>query len=399
MKQKKSRIRVLTYQGTPLWRDDRVIKGVVQVVSAIIVLGFLYFSISNVLTAAENRGLKLGFEFLQEAAGFPIGESIFIQYEPSMSFGQAFATGLLNTLKVSLIGVVFATIVGIIVGISRLSSNWLIRTIASVYIEIVRNVPLLVLLFFIFFGVFQRLPGVQDSFAIGNFIFLNQRGVYLAWFLSTGSTISWSIIVAAAIILAMIAFVILGQYQLRTGRSTYPGWVALGILIGLPLIGWFIMPEQPLNLELPVLERFNFEGGTTLTTQFAALLLGLVIYTGAFIAEIVRAGIQAVSKGQVEAARSIGLKPLQALRLVIFPQALRVVIPPLISQYLNLTKNSSLAIAIGYPDLFAVGRIMINQAGRAVPVFLMIMGTYLLISLTYSVILNLYNRRIAFVER
>ena len=399
MKQKKSRIRVLTYQGTPLWRDDRVIKGVVQVVSAIIILGFLYFSISNVLTAAENRGLKLGFEFLQEAAGFPIGESIFIQYEPSMSFGQAFATGLLNTLKVSLIGVVFATIVGIIVGISRLSSNWLIRTIASVYIEIVRNVPLLVLLFFIFFGVYQRLPGVQDSFDIGNFIFLNQRGVYLAWFLSTDSTVSWSIIVAGAIILAMIAFVILGQYQLRTGRSTYPGWVALGILIGLPLIGWFIMPEQPLNLELPVLGTFNFEGGTTLTTQFAALLLGLVIYTGAFIAEIVRAGIQAVSKGQVEAARSIGLKPLQALRLVIFPQALRVVIPPLISQYLNLTKNSSLAIAIGYPDLFAVGRIMINQAGRAVPVFLMIMGTYLLISLTYSVILNLYNRRIAFVER
>ena len=399
MKQKESRIRILTYQGTPLWRDDRVIKGVVQVVSAIIVVGFLYFLISNVLTAAENRGLALGFDFLQEAAGFPIGESIFIQYEPSMSFGQAFATGLLNTLKVSLIGVVFATIVGIIVGVSRLSSNWLIKTIASVYIEIVRNVPLLVLLFFIFFGIFQRLPNVQNSFAIGNLIFLNQRGVYLAWFLSTGSTVSWSIIVAVAIILAMIAFVLLGQFQLRTGRSTYPGWVALGILISLPLIGWFIMPEQPLNLELPVLGTFNFEGGTTLTTQFAALLLGLVIYTGAFIAEIVRAGIQAVSKGQVEAARSIGLKPLQALRLVIFPQALRVVIPPLISQYLNLTKNSSLAIAIGYPDLFAVGRIMINQAGRAVPVFLMIMGTYLLISLTYSVILNLYNRRIAFVER
>ena len=399
MKEKESRSSLLTYQGVPLWRDDRVIKGVVQVVSAFIVVGFLYFFITNVLSAAEDRNLALGFDFLREAAGFPIGESIFIQYEPSMSFGQAFATGLLNTLKVSLIGVVFATIVGIIVGVARLSTNWLISSIASVYIEIVRNVPLLVLLFFIFFGVFQRLPSVQNSLAIGNFIFLNQRGVYMAWFLSTSSTVTWSIILAAAIILAMITFVILGSYQLRTGRSTYPGWVALGILIGLPLIGWFILPEQPLNVELPVLGTFNFTGGTTLTTQFTALLLGLIIYTGAFIAEIVRAGIQAVSKGQVEAARSIGLKPLQALRLVIFPQALRVVIPPLISQYLNLTKNSSLAIAIGYPDLFAVGRIMINQAGRAVPVFVMIMGTYLLISLTYSVILNLYNRRISFVER
>jgi general L-amino acid transport system permease protein len=399
MKQREGRIRILTYQGTPLWRDDRVIKGVVQVVSAIIVVGFLYFFITNVLSAAEDRNLALGFDFLREAAGFPIGESIFIQYEPSMSFGQAFATGLLNTLKVSLIGVVFATLVGIVVGVARLSTNWLIRSIASVYIEIVRNIPLLVLLFFIFFGVFQQLPNVQNSLAIGNFIFLNQRGVYLAWFLSTGSTVTWSIILAGAFILAMITFIILGSYQLRTGRSTYPGWVALGILIGLPLIGWFILPEQPLNIELPVLGKFNFVGGTTLTTQFTALLLGLIIYTGAFIAEIVRAGIQAVSKGQVEAAKSIGLKPLQALRLVIFPQALRVVIPPLISQYLNLTKNSSLAIAIGYPDLFAVGRIMINQAGRAVPVFIMIMGTYLLISLTYSVILNLYNKRISFVER
>jgi len=399
MSEDKGRIRILTYQGTPLWRDDRVIKGVIQLVSAIAVIGFLYFFISNVLTAAENRGLALGFDFLQEAAGFPIGESVFIQYDPSMSFGQAFATGLLNTLKVALIGIVFATILGIIVGVARLSTNWLISKIAGVYIEIIRNVPLLVLLFFIFFGIFQRFPSVQESIAVGNFIFLNQRGIYMAWFLSSSSTGTWTVFLAIAIILAMLAFVILSQYQIRTGRKTHPGWVALAILIILPLLGWLLLPEQPLSLEFPTLGRFNFEGGTNLTAQFTALLLGLVLYTGAFIAEIVRAGILAVSKGQKEAARSIGLKPLQALRLVIFPQAMRVIIPPLISQYLNLTKNSSLAIAIGYPDLFAVGRIMINQAGRAVPVFLMIMGTYLLISLTFSAILNLYNRRISFVER
>jgi general L-amino acid transport system permease protein len=399
MSEDKGRIRILTYQGTPLWRDDRVIKGVIQLVSAIAVIGFLYFFISNVLAAAENRGLALGFDFLQEAAGFPIGESFFIQYDPSMSFGQAFATGLLNTLKVALIGIVFATFLGIIVGVARLSTNWLISKIAGVYIEIIRNVPLLVLLFFIFFGIFQRFPSVQESIAVGDFIFLNQRGIYMAWFLSSSSTGTWTIILAIAIILAMLAFVILSQYQIRTGRKTYPGWVALAILIILPLLGWILMPEQPLSLEYPTLARFNFEGGTTLTAQFAALLLGLVLYTGAFIAEIVRAGILAVSKGQQEAAKSIGLKPLQSLRLVIFPQAMRVIIPPLISQYLNLTKNSSLAIAIGYPDLFAVGRIMINQAGRAVPVFLMIMGSYLLISLTFSAVLNLYNRRISFVER
>jgi general L-amino acid transport system permease protein len=398
MKEKDGQIRILTYQGTPLWRDDRVIKGVVQVVSAIFVIGFLYFLLSNAYIAAQNRNLALGFDFLQEAAGFPIGESIFVQYDPSMSFGQAFAVGVLNTLKVAIIGVILATALGIIVGVARLSSNLLISSIASVYIEIVRNVPLLVLLFFIFFGLFQQLPSVQESIALGNFLFLNQRGVYIVWFLTSGSTLTWSIILAAAFILAMLAFVILGQYQLRTGRSTYPGWVALAILIVVPLVGWFIMPEQPLNLDLPILGKFNFDGGIAFTTQFSALLLGLVLYTGAFIAEIVRAGIQAVSKGQVEAAKSIGLKPFQSLQLVVFPQALRVIIPPLISQYLNLTKNSSLAIAIGYPDLFAVGRIMINQAGRPVPIFLMIMGTYLLMSLTYSVILNLYNRRIAFVE-
>jgi general L-amino acid transport system permease protein len=399
MSKRRSNIPILTYQGIPLWRDDRVLKGVAQIVSAVVVLGFLYFFITNVLQAAEDRGLGLGYNFLQEAAGFPIGESVIIEYEPSMSFAQAYTVGLLNTLKVALIGIVLATILGIIIGVARLSSNWLVRNTASVYIEIVRNIPLLVLLFFIFFGVFQQLPRVQESVSIGNFIFLNQRGVYMAWFVQTGTTTAWFVILAASIVLAMIVFVVLGSYQLNTGRNMRPGWWAIGIVIVIPVLGWFLLPEQPLYLDLPVLQRFNYEGGTTLTTSFSALLLGLVIYTAAFIAEIVRAGIQSVSKGQVEAARSLGLKPFQALRLVIFPISLRVIIPPLISQYLNLTKNSSLAIAIGYPDLFAVGRIMINQAGRAVPVFLMIMGTYLLISLTYSVVLNIYNRRVSFVEK
>lgn len=390
---------IFTYQGIPLWRDDRVLKGVAQVVSAIIVLGFIYFFITNVLSAAEARGLSFSFNFLQDAAGFPISESIIIDYDPSMSFLQAFAVGVLNTLKVALIGIVLATTLGIVVGVARLSTNWLIRNIADVYVEALRNVPLLVTLFFIFFGIFQQLPSVQDSIALGNLLYVNQRGIYMVWFNGTDSTIPWFIILTIAIVAAVVVGVYLTRYRVRTGRETHPFLVAIAILIVLPLVGWFLLPEQPLVSTIPVLGRFNFEGGIVLTTPFSALLLGLVLYTAAFIAEIVRAGIQAVSRGQVEAARAIGLRPMQSLRLVIFPQALRIIIPPLISQYLNLTKNSSLAIAIGFPDLFAVGRIMINQAGRAVSVFIMVMATYLVISLTYSVILNIYNRRIAFQER
>ena len=389
MTEKKSSIRILTYQGIPLWRDDRVLKAVAQVISAILVLGFLYFFISNVIGAANTRGLSLGFDFLEQEAGFPIGESV-VEYDPSMSFAKAFAVGFLNTIKVAFIGIVLATTLGSIVGVMRLSSNWLIRAIASVYIEIVRNVPLLVLLFFLFFGVLTQLPTVENSILVGDYVAFNKRGLYMATFRATATTGPWVIIVAASVFSAIVLFIILGRWQLRSGRNTHPFLWSLAVLFLVPLIGWFLVGEQPLLLEKPVLGRFNYEGGINFTAQFAALLVGLVLYTGSFIAEIVRAGIQSVSKGQVEAARSVGLSVFQSLRLVIFPQAMRVIIPPLISQFLNLTKNTSLAIAIGYPDLFAVGRIMINQAGRAVPVFLMVMGTYLTLSLFYSVLLNLH---------
>ena len=398
MRQSQSSIRVLTYKGVPLWRDVRVLQAVAQVVSAILVLGFLAFFIDNVLKAADARGLSLGFDFLKESAGFPIGESV-IDYEPSDTFARAFLVGILNTLKVAGVGVVLATILGTIVGVARLSTNWLVRSVASAYVETIRNTPLLVQLFFWFFAVFQQLPPVRESLQLGGMIFLNQRGVYMVWFNPTPTFSTWLLTVLAGIGLAVLLWIVLSRWQMRTGRSTYPVLSACGALILVPLLGWFLLPGPPLTLDVPVLGRFNYEGGIRLTTQFSALLVGLVIYTASFIAEVVRAGIQSVSRGQIEAARAIGLSNLQALRLVILPQALRVIIPPLISQYLNLTKNSSLAIAIGYPDLFSVGRIMINQAGRAVPVFLMIMLAYLVMSLTYSIVLNLYNRHIRFVER
>lgn len=382
----------------PIWRDERVLQGAAQVISALLVIGLVVFLVINFFDSAEKRGISLGFDFLKESAGFPITEST-IPYDPSRSFGYAFLAGIVNTLKVAILGIVMATILGTLVGLARLSSNWLLSRIALIYIEFHRNIPLLVLLFLWFFAVFQRLPAVGESIEWQGLIYLNQRGVYMPSLHLTSTGTIWLISLALGIVLAIITWVVLRRIRETTGRETYFSLVSVAILILLPTIGWFLSGGNPLRVDLPVLERFNFTGGTRLTPEFSALFAGLVMYTAAFIAEVVRAGIQAVSRGQLEAARAVGLKPFQVLGLVIIPQAMRVIIPPLISQYLNLTKNSSLALAIGYPDLFNVGRIMINQAGRAVSVFLMIMASYLVMSIVTSAILNIYNRRIQFVER
>jgi general L-amino acid transport system permease protein len=294
---------------------------------------------------------------------------------------------------------VFATLLGIVAAVARLSTNWLVSRIASVYIEIIRNVPLLVQLFFWYFGFFQTLPPVREAAELPGPIYLSQRGLYMIWFQPTPTFWTWMIFVGVALVAASVLYLVLSRYQTRTGRTTYPVATGLVALIVLPVAGWFLVGDSPLVTTIPTLQRFNFEGGLRLTPEFAGLLVGLVIYTGAFIAEVVRAGILAVNKGQFEAARAMGLTPMQVLRLVVFPQALRVIIPPLISQYLNLTKNSSLAILIGYADVFFVGRTIINQSGRAVPVFLLIMAIYLTISLITSIIMNIYNRRVRLVER
>ncbi len=393
-----SHIQVITKSSIPLWRDERVIKGIAQVVSAALVIVFLFFFISNVLQAAHDRGLGLGYDFLGQAAGFPLAESM-IPYDPSMSFGYAFLVGILNTLKVALVGVVLATVLGTVAALARLSSNWLVSKIASTFIEVVRNVPLLVQLFIWYFAVFQNLPVVKESIQLPGQIYLSQRGLYLPAPVPTSTFDTWIIFMAVGIVLAIVLYTVLSRYQLNTGHTTYPVATAIIVLLVLPAVGWFLVGEIPLVVDMPIMGKFNFTGGMQLTIEYAAMLTGLVIYTGAFIAEVVRAGIMAVNRGQFEAARAVGLNEMQILRLVVFPQAMRVIIPPLISQYLNLTKNSSLAIAVGYPDLFFVGRTMINQAGRAVPVFLMVMAVYLFISLTTSILMNIYNRRVQLVER
>lgn len=385
-------------RSIPLWRDERVIRGGVQVVSAVIVIGFLAFLVTNVLKAAEARGLGLGYDFLRQSAGMPLGESV-IPYDPADSYGRAFLVGILNTLKVAAVGIVLATVLGTVVAVARLSSNWLVSKIASVYIEVVRNVPLLVQLFVWYFAVYQQLPPVRESIRLPGPIYLSQRGLYLPSPVLTSTFAPWAGVVVGAIALAVFVHTALRGYQLRTGRTTYPVLIAFLIVLVVSAVGWFLVGERPLMWDEPIMGRFNFEGGLRLTPEYAAMVTGLVIYTGAFIAEVVRAGILAVDRGQFEAARAVGLKGGQVLRLVVFPQAMRVIIPPLISQYLNLTKNSSLAVGIGYIDLFYVGRTIINQAGRAVPVFVMVMATYLSMSLLTSLILNIYNRRVQLVER
>lgn len=386
-------------RGTiPLWRDERVIKGVAQIVSAVVVVGFLAFFITNVLRAAHARGLGLGYDFLKQSAGMPLGESV-ISYDPSDSYGRAFLVGILNTLKAALIGIVLATVLGTVVAVARLSSNWLVSKIASVYVEVVRNVPLLVQLFVWYFAVYQQLPPVRESIRLPGPIYLSQRGLCMPSPVPGATFGPWVMLVVGAIAAAVAVHAVLRRYELRTGRTTYPVLTAFLLALTAPTVGWSLLGEPPLTWEVPVIGRFNFQGGLRLTPEYAAMVTGLVIYTGAFIAEVVRAGILAVDRGQFEAARAVGLRHIQVLRLVVFPQAMRVIIPPLISQYLNLTKNSSLAVAIGYIDLFYVGRTIINQAGRAVPVFVMVMATYLAMSLLTSLVLNIYNRRVQLVER
>ncbi len=381
----------------PFWRDVRILRVLSQiffVLALAVVAGFLY---SNLQWALASRGMQLSFGFLSQTSGFRIAEGL--TFEPTDPYWYAFVVGVVNTLKVISVGIVLATLLGLVAGVARLSSNWLIRSIASVYIEIFRNTPLLVQLFFWYLGVLRSLPQVSESVVMPGPIYLSNRGIALPWAYTTDGFSIWGYSMLAGLIIALAAYW-LRRWQLRRAeRPGFPlGWALLAFT-GTVVSGYFLAPERPLRWEVPVLGRFNFEGGIQLSPEFAALLLGLVAYTGAFIAEIVRGAILSVQKGQKEAAKALGLTPLQVLRLVILPQALRVIIPPLISQYLNLAKNSSLAIAVGFPDLFSVAGTVLNQTGRAVEVILIVMASYLTMSLITSLLMNLYNRRIRFLER
>ncbi|UKO98846.1 amino acid ABC transporter permease [Nostoc sp. UHCC 0870] len=308
----------MTNSKPPLWRDDRFWQITGQVIAVLLALAIVAILWGNLNRNLQQLGIQFGFGFLNQQASFDIGETL-ISYRPTDTYSQALWVGLINSLRVAVLGIIFTTIIGVMAGIGRLSDNWLVRNIMLVYVEIFRNTPLLLQLLFWYFAVFLSFPRIENKITLWGFLGVSQNGIELPWF--------------------------------------------------------------------------------NLSPEFAALLLGLTFYTGAFIAEIVRGGIGSVSKGQWEAARSLGLKPSSIMRLVILPQALRVIIPPLTSQYLNLTKNSSLAIAIGYPDLYFVASTTFNQTGKAVEVMLLMTLTYLTLSLTISLMMNLFNRRVQIRER
>ena len=386
----------------PFWRDERILGILSQIVVVAIAVGFVAFLVNNLIgSLTVQLGVPISFSFLDSTAGFDIGESL-IEYERSSTYLRAIMVGLLNTLQVAFLGIILSTFLGTLIGVMRLSTNFLVSRFASVYIEIFRNIPLLVLLIFWAQAVFLKFPRIKEAIILFNPyfpIYLSNRGISAPWGIPTDSWATYLLVLAGGLILASIVAYFLVQRGKRTGRMPFVTLWFLVIFLLVATIGWIALP-QPLTLSRPILDGFNTTGGRVYSQQFLALLSGLTIYTSAFIAEVVRAGIQSVSKGQQEAATALGLGGFQTLRLIIFPQAMRVVIPPLTSQYLNLTKNTSLAIAIGYPDLFAVaGNTILNQTGRAIEVFIIVMGIYLSFSLFTSLIMNIYNRRIQLVER
>ena len=382
--------------AVPPWRNVRVLRiaGQLTVVAIVALIGLVLWT--NLTTSMARTGLVFGFGFLNATAGFEIAESP-IAYRATDTYGRAFVVGLLNTLVVSVVGIVLATVLGVFVGVARLSGNWLVSRVAAGYVELMRNTPLLVQLVLLY-AVFLQLPPVANSISLGGSVFLNQRGLFLPQPVTEPGFGLWFALLVAAIAVALAARVAASRRDAANRPSYHLGWIGILALVGIPLVGWVAL-GGPLRLEVPVQERFNFVGGIVLSPEFTALLLGLVIYTAAFIGEVVRGGIQSVRRGQLEAAYAVGLGPMQTLRLVVFPQALRVIVPPLTSQYLNLAKNSSLAIAIGFPDLFSVTRTMANQTGQSVSVIVLVMATYLAISLGTSLLMNLYNRRVQVLER
>lgn len=379
--------------------NDVRIRGIIlQVVVLVLLIGFAAYIVHNTATNLARLGVASGFGFLDSVAGFDISITL-IDYRLTSTNFRVFIVGLLNTLLVSACGIVLATLVGFVVGVLRLSNNWLIARLATVYVETLRNVPLLLQIVFWYFGVLAALPSVRQSLSIGDVIYLNNRGLVFPSMVPETGFAAIPFALLAGIVAAIGIYHWARRRQERTGQQFPAIRVGLALIFGLPLAA-AALAGFPLTWDLPELKGFNFTGGTRVLPEFAALLLALSLYTAAFIAEIVRSGIQSVSHGQTEAALALGLRQATTTRLIVIPQALRVIVPPLTSQYLNLTKNSSLAVVIGYPDLVSVfSGTVLNQTGQAVEVIVITMAVYLTISLIISLFMNWYNRRVRLVER
>lgn len=369
-----------------------------QLIAVVAVLGVVGYLVHNTIINLANRGITSGFGFLERTAGFGIVQHL-IEYTEGDTYARVFMVGLTNTLLVSALCIVFASIIGFVVGLARLSDNWLLRKLSNIYIETFRNIPPLLQIFFWYFAVLRNLPGPRQALNAFDLAYVSNRGLYVPW--PTYAPGSWPFVISLLLALAVSygLFRFNRTHQLKTGqlRRTWPA--AVGMLILFPLLAYMGFGPAT-HWDVPQLRGFNFRGGSVMIPELAALTLALSIYTSSFIAEVIRSGIQSVPHGQHEAARSLGLPNPVTLRQVIIPQAMRVIIPPLTSQYLNIVKNSSLAAAIGYPDMVSLfAGSVLNQTGQAIETIAITMGVYLIISLLISLLMNVYNRKIALVER
>lgn len=379
----------------PLWRDVRVYRVAAQIAFVIFLLLLGFYLYTN-LTRGLAKFTNFSFDFLNSTASLPISESS-IAYDPHDPMYRAFIVGFLNTLRVIVLGIVLASILGLLGGVARLSSNWLVAKIAQLYVEIFVDTPILIQLYFWYKVGVLALPRISDSVQVPGGIFLSNRGLTMPWYSPNADFNAWLEIVGVGFVLAILFFILLGRADVGSALRSWRGLWAPLVFVGFAAVTGILM--NPLDLSVPKLGRFNFDGGITLSPEYVALTLGLVMYTGAFITEIVRAGIQAVPRGLNEASRALGLNYVQMLRLVTVPIALRVIIPPLTNQYLNLAKNSSLAIAVAYPDLYFVGGGIYNQTGQTIQVIALLMGIYLIVSLVIATIMNRLNAQFKLVER
>jgi general L-amino acid transport system permease protein len=377
--------------------DTRVRDAVLQGLALAAVVGAISYFISNAADALRARGIASGFGYLTQEAGFGIGESLFLSFEPSDTYLRAFVVSLLNTLRVSLLAIIAATVLGFVLGMMRLSRNLGAAKLSAAYVELFRNTPQLLQIVF-WYAVMTRLPGPRQAIVVGGDLFVSNRGINFPWPVADPAYTS----AAAAFIVGAVAAYLLRRWararQARVGMAPPIGAAYAALLLGLPILAW-ALTGAPIAVERPALRGLNFVGGATLSPEFVALFLGLALYTAAFIAEIVRGGIEAVNRGQVDAARALGMRQGQIYRLIVIPQALRVMIPPAAGQYVSLVKSSSLAVAIGYPDLVNVSNTTLNQTGNVVEALLMMSLVYLVITFSISAAMNFYNRLVAIKER
>ena len=380
-----------------LFAPDRLFSSFAQLVVVALVLGCGYWLFLTTQANLEARNIESGFEFLDLESGFPIGDSL-ISFEPTDSYARAFVVGIINTFYVSILSIILATVVGVMMGVAQVSENWLIAKLAEIYVELLRNIPLLLTLLFVYGVVLAGLPAVRESIELLGGGFLNQRGLYIPKPMPEDG-FGYVLAVGILALLGAVALIVWAKRRQRRSGATFPAvTAAFGLALGLPLVAYFLV-GAPLDWEMPVLRGFNYQGGLVFRPEFTALLVGLVIYRGAFIAENVRSGIQAVSKGQHEAAASIGLTPGRTMQIIVLPQALRTIIPTTTNDYASLVKDSSLAVAIGYPDMVSVGGTMIGQNGQAIEVIGMWMAVYLTINLVVSLLMNWANLKAQLVER